>query len=103
MGKTYRFLAVGVLLVLHVTGAEAITFTVLNTLDSGAGSLRQAISSANGASGPDNIVFNIPGAGPHRITISSTALVVTDQVVIDGFTQPGSSANTLATGNNAVL
>src|SRR5262249_53058929 len=39
------------------------TFTVTNTLDSGAGSLRQAILDANDSSnvgGPDTIAFNIP-------------------------------------------
>jgi hypothetical protein len=36
------------------------TFTVTNTLDSGAGSLRQAIQDANNVAGLDEIVFNIP-------------------------------------------
>ena len=33
-----------------------------------------------------------------------TALpTITDPVIIDGYTQPGASANTLAVGDNAVL
>src|SRR5437588_9977584 len=35
------------------------TFMVTNTADAGAGSLRQAIASANSHAGPDTIAFNI--------------------------------------------
>src|SRR4051812_22759847 len=49
------------------------TFTVTNTLDSGAGSLRTAITSANNAAGADTIAFAIPGTGTHTIT-PATAL-----------------------------
>ena len=45
----------------------AATFTVTNTNDSGAGSLRQAILDANASAGADLIDFNIPGAGVHTI------------------------------------
>ena len=44
--------------------AAASTYTVTNTANSGAGSLRQAILDANGHSGADDIVFNI--SGPSR-------------------------------------
>ena len=40
----------------------AATFTVTNTADSGAGSLRQAILDANANPGADTIAFDIPGA-----------------------------------------
>jgi titin len=63
--------------------------TVFNTLDSGAGSLRQAIISSNLNPGPDTINFNIPGAGAH-VFVPATALpAVTDAVTIDGTSQPG--------------
>src|SRR3954447_17937493 len=39
------------------TPAEAATFTVTNLNDSGPGSLRQAISDANNAAGPDVVTF----------------------------------------------
>ncbi|HEX6624447.1 MAG TPA: hypothetical protein VF064_12095, partial [Pyrinomonadaceae bacterium] len=78
-------------------------FTVTNTNDAGAGSLRQAITDANAAAGADVIDFNIPGAGPHTIQPASPLPVITDPVTIDGYTQPGASANTLAVGNDAVL
>ncbi len=78
-------------------------FVVTNTADAGAGSLRQAILDANANPGPDDITFNIPGAGVHTIKPLSPLPVVTGTVNIDGFTQPGAAANSLGTGNNAVL
>jgi titin len=83
--------------------AVPATFTVLNTNDSGAGSLRQAILDANANPGMDTIAFNIPGGGVQTIQPLSALPNITDPVLIDGFTQPGSSPNTLATGDNAVF
>jgi len=80
-----------------------MTFTVTNTNDTGTGSLRQAITDANNHAGLDTVAFNIPGSGVHTITPASTLPSITDPVIIDGYTQPGASANTLATGDNAVL
>src|SRR5947209_6563779 len=63
-----------------------LIFTVTNTNDTGPGSLRQAINDANFAGG--TITFNIPGPGVHTIS-PLTALTLTNQVIIDGYTQPG--------------
>lgn len=80
------------------------TLSVVNTNDSGPGSLRQALLDNNVTSGGTNLVqFNIPGAGVQTIAPVFYLPYVTHPVVIDGLTQPGSSANTLATGNNAAL
>src|SRR6185503_12505247 len=76
---------------------------VTNTNDSGSGSLRQALLDANNNAGPQTIAFNIPGAGVHTIAPLSALPQVTDSVIIDGYTQPGSSVNTLARGDNALL
>lgn len=65
-----------------------LTFTVTNTANAGAGSLRQAILDANAAAGADNIVFNIPGMAPHVISITTGLPTITGAVVIDGTTQP---------------
>ena len=81
----------------------AATFTVTNTNDSGAGSLRQAILDANGNAGLDTIAFNIPGSGVHTIAPASDLPQISDPVVIDGYTQPGASQNTLAVGDDAVI
>ncbi|MEX0879781.1 MAG: IPT/TIG domain-containing protein [Thermoanaerobaculia bacterium] len=90
-------------LVLAASPLAAATFTVTNTNDSGAGSLRQAILDANATPGADTISFNIPGAGVHTITPASDLPQITDPVIIDGYTQPGTSSNTLASADNAVL
>ena len=90
-------------LVLGIWEASAMTFTVINTNDSGAGSLRQAIMSANTNAGLDTINFNIPGAGVHTITIASDLPNITSPVIIDGYTQSGATPNTLAVGDNAAL
>lgn len=79
------------------------TFTVTNTNDSGAGSLRQAIIDANANAGLDSIEFNIAGAGLHSISLSTVLPTITDAVIIDGYTQSGSSVNTLSVGDDAVL
>lgn len=95
-------IALGALLFIHTAAADN-TYTVSNTLDSGPGSFRQAIVDANTHGGPDTIAFNIPGNGVHTITPVTELPVITSPVTIDGYTQPGSSANTLAAGDNAVL
>ena len=79
------------------------TFTVTSVNDSGAGTLRQAITDANTNAGADTIAFNIAGTGVHTITPTSALPTITGQVTIDGYTQTGASVNTLATGDNAVL
>ena len=85
------------------SGALADTFTVTNINDTGTGSFRQAITDANNHSGIDTIAFNIPGTGVHTITPATALPNITDAVIIDGYTQPGASANTLAVGDNAQL
>ncbi len=81
----------------------ADTFTVTNTNDSGAGSLRQAMLDANATDGSSVINFNISGTGVHTIRPSSALPIVTEPVTIDGYTQPGSSPNTKAVGDDASL
>ncbi len=81
-------------------------YVVTNTNDSGFGSLRQAIINAD--TFPDNpdtdlIHFDIPGSGVQTINLLSPLPAITSAVTIDGYTQPGSSPNTLATGDNAVI
>lgn len=76
--------------------------TVSNTNDSGAGSLRQAIINSNSSVGVfDTIDFDIAGSGVHTISPNSPLPQITDPVLIDGYTETGSSVATLST--NAVL
>jgi CSLREA domain-containing protein len=69
--------------------------------------LRAAIQQANATAGADAISFAIPGTGVKTINVGATGFgslpAITEQVTIDGYTQPGSSRNTLAVGDNAVL
>lgn len=76
---------------LSLTLLQAAVFFVTNTNDSGAGSLRAAITNANTTAGFDQINFNIPGGGVQTIFPLSQLppLLDTFGVVIDGLTQPG--------------
>jgi hypothetical protein len=65
------------------------TFTVLNTNDSGAGSLRQAITSANSNAGADLITFQSGLSGAINLT---TSLLISDPLTITG---PGASILTV--------
>jgi CSLREA domain-containing protein len=64
--------------------------------------LRAAIQEANAAPG-SAIGFGIPGPGVKTIVPTNPLPPVTEPVQIDGYTQPGSSRNSRAVGNNAIL
>src|SRR4028119_1299587 len=55
-------------------------YTVTNTLDSGTDSLRDAIEKANFNLGLDIINFEMPGPGPHSITLSQALPIITSPV-----------------------
>src|SRR5262252_4540486 len=98
------------------TPTPAMTFTVTSTADTdgstcGSGcTLRQAVNASNAnppPAGTTNLInFNIAGAGVHTITLTNClgstggfCLGLTQPAVIDGYSQPGASANTLTTGD----
>ncbi len=71
------------------------TFTVINTDDSGRrvappGDRRTPTPPPTRPAALDTIAFNIPGAGVHTITPLTGLPQITDPVIIDGYTQPGS-------------
>ena len=77
--------------------------TVTNTSDAGAGSLRSAIASAN-ANGSGLITFDLgTGCGPHVITLTSPLPAITAPIIVNGYSQPGSSSNDLDIGDDANL
>jgi hypothetical protein len=99
-----------------VAGPLAVT----NTNDSGPGSLRQALFTANHAQAGDSatIDFNIAGLGPNVINLASPLPPIVNPVLIDGTAQPGyaglplvelagggmaSSGLTLAAGSNGSI
>jgi hypothetical protein len=119
--STVSSLAIGLL---GISGfASAATITVNSSADPGAGgicTLRDAITAANSnaatnrcgageASPADAIAFDIPAGDANcdatthvcTIALSSQLPDITEAVVIDGYTQPGASANSLDVGDNA--
>ncbi len=92
---------------------SAATVTVNDSGDStnacattGAGTctLRDAITFANANAGT-TIAFDIPGSSVHTIVPGSPLPAITRGVTIDGYTEPGASANTNGPtqGTNAVI
>ena len=94
---------------------QATTYTVISTADEypigNPGTLRWAIQQVNAGTGGDTIVFEIPTSGPGYDPVTNTWTIqpvqdldpISQQVTIDGYSQPGSAANTLSVGSNAVL
>ena len=91
--------------VVNSTGDQPDDNTADNVCHTAVGTctLRAAIQQANATAGADVIQFAITGAGVHTIQPASSLPSITDPITIDGYSQPGSSVNTLAVGDNAVL
>ncbi len=108
LGFTYFLiiLIATIALLPNIPQANAATYNVTNTNDSGSGSLRQAIIDANNNPGADTIAFGI-GSGPQLIVVNSPLpplnAFVASPVTIDGTTQPGFSGVPLIeiSGQNA--
>ncbi len=94
-----RFLALSVLLshlLWQVPLARAATFTVINLNDSGAGSLRQAITDANASVGADVISFSVAGT----ITLSSDLPEITEDLQIDASSTTQSGPNIIISASS---
>jgi CSLREA domain-containing protein len=124
VGKTAftRFLAL-IPFFSAATLSAGVVITVTSTADTAANdgvcTLREAITSANtntasgaaageclaGAVSLDAIEFNITGgcAVPCTITPATSLPAIVAAVILNGYSQPGASQNTLAVGNDAVL
>ena len=72
------------------------TLMVTSSADSGPGTLRQAITTADTVTGPTTIDFAI-GSGPQTITILNPLPLITAPVILDGTSQPGFSGTPLIT------
>ena len=92
----FRRIVMSIFLLLIALWNFAATYTVTNTTDAGAGSLRQAILDANASPGADTIVFNIPAAGAQVISPASALPSVDDALFINGYSQPSSVIGTMA-------
>ena len=76
------------------TFQNAQTYSVTTAADSGAGSLRDAMTKANENPNLGVIKFAIPGACPRVIALNTVLPKVTTSMFIDGTSQPGWLANT---------
>ncbi len=73
-----------------VNGAtDPSPFVVTNASDGGPGSLRAAVIAANAAADLNTITFAIPGAWVHHIAPATPLPVISNPVIIDGLSQPG--------------
>ncbi len=126
-GKKATLLSVPAVLILLMVGLSAISDvsvraaslsvdSLLDTPDAAHGNgvcddgsgnctLRAAIEEANALPGPDIINFSLSGSGPFTIQPTSPLPIVTDQAIIDGYSQVGSTGNAAppALGTDAVL
>lgn len=109
--------------VISSPGAFAATLVVNGTADAsppatsdGVCSLREAMQAiinaadfgdcvnGGGAYGTtDTVNFNIAGSGVHTINAAATLPTITKTMLIDGYSQPSASPNTLAVGDDAQL
>ena len=81
-------------------------YAVTSTADSGAGTLRQAITDADAAAlvgGNHVIYFGFSGTAVNTIQPSSGLPDITRAVLVDGYSQIGSSANTATASDNAAI
>ncbi len=99
-----RFLSSSLVCILYFfqigTASGQSTYTVTNPNDSGSGSLREAMVNANTNPGLDTIQFDLGGGGAFDIKVLSNLPIITEAVVIDGFSQQGSIP---PTENNAAV
>jgi HYR domain/PKD domain len=101
-------IAVAIVAPIHLV--RAASFTVTNTADSGAGSLRQAMLNANSSgAGPHTTIFNIPTSDPgfdgsvFTIKPLSSLPELRGGIMIDGATQTTFSGDTNPFGPEVVL
>lgn len=101
-----------VLLIGITGGLQATEFTVTNTSNSGTGSLRTAVTSANTSGGPHQIKFNIPATdggynsqtGVWTISLTSPlTYIMKAGTIIDGTTQTTFAGNTNPNGPEIML
>ena len=105
--KSYLKTLAAVALMAANNPAISAIFVVTSTADTDGATctatctFRQAINAANSGAGADTINFNVQGAGVQTFARTSNYPALTGPTVIDGYTQPGATANTLAVGSDA--
>ena len=103
-----------IMLISLICNVKAATYTVVNTNDSGDGSLRQAMTQATSSfMGNSSIVFNIPPSDPNYSPDKGTFtihlqselpyLLVGGNITIDGTTQASNQGDTNPNGPEIVI
>src|SRR5213592_3080787 len=92
---TFLFSTVTLVLLCAVTQAAVITVNTANNVSPGPNETNLVVALKSLHDG-DTILFNIPGSGPFYISTPANGypLITNNNVVVDGYSQPGSSANT---------
>ena len=88
-GRLKRLPVLAVVILMAVHCLRAASFTVTTTADSGPGSLRAALLTANTNGATDLIGFNLTGGGPFTVHLVSALPALTEPVTIDATSQPG--------------
>lgn len=88
------------ILLMHDT--NALTYTVTNNADSGAGTLREAIGKVNGSKDASNTI-NFSFNNAVTIKLASALPTITKKVTVDGYANGMGIENSLLMSNNAQL
>jgi hypothetical protein len=96
IGRVTAFVAVA--LFIFTASASAATFIVATTADSGPGSLRAAIASANATIVPDTITFAIPASDPNCPAGVCTITLTSGELFVDSTFAAGTLTITNSTG-----
>ncbi len=97
--------SLGLTALIGAANAATVTVTTADTTPGVTGSLYWALTNCQAG---DTIAFKIPGAGPHFLQVPSGGLPLIyakHNLTIDGYSQPGASANSnpITAPNNAVI
>src|SRR5207245_891188 len=90
-----HFSTVTLVLFCAVTQAAVITVNTANNVNPGPNETN-FVAALKGLHDGDTILFNIPGSGPFYISTPTNGypFLTNNNVVIDGYSQPGSAPNT---------
>ena len=94
--KPFNRLVVTSLFVSLCSLTFAAQFPVTNTNNAGAGSLSDAITQANATLGTDTITFALTEGASMTISLVDSLPVIREAVFINGYSQPGAAAGTIA-------
>jgi hypothetical protein len=95
--SAWRWAALALWVAVPFSPARGATYTVVNTNDTGVGSLRWAILGIQSNPPPNAIHFNIPGSGPHTIKVGDVLPFISNSVSVLGNTQPGYTGTPVVT------